>query len=235
MRKIFGVDLRDAVPFVVCALIYVVLIFGWNLLGIANSDMSFIRGVPVIGDLPPQSISRFFVTATLYILALLYALWSLAITEYRRYLLQFFGLSVITFLAWMALNYWVIAGFLNSPSTLLLGGATVVFMGLWIVAVIYFLVELHDPLAIFFVRFGLGLSLFITVVQVATVLYDVVVSLLPAGTLPMFEWRSPTNGIPILYTLTLNAIVGVFIAGAGGNMLWRERRTQMIAAAGKRR
>jgi hypothetical protein len=61
------------------------------------------------------------------------------------------------------------------------------------------------------------------------------VSALPAGILPVFEWRSPSTAIPFIYTLTLNAIVGVFIAGVGGNMLWRERRTQMVAAAGKRR
>jgi hypothetical protein len=236
MRKVFGIDLADAIPFIVCAVVYVVLVFVWNLSGIANSNISFIRGVvPVIGDLPPQSISRFYVTVTLYILALIYALWSLLGSEYRRYLVQFVGLSVISFLAWVTLNYWVIAGFLNSPNTLLYGAITIVLLVLWVGGVMRFVAELHDPLALFMVRFGLGLTVFITIVQIASVLYDVVASLLPAGTLPLFEWRSPTNGIPILYTLTLNAIVGVFIAGVGGNMLWREKRTQMVAAAGKRR
>ena len=235
MRKVFGIDLEDAIPFIVCAAVYTVLVFAWNLLGIANSDMSFIRGVPVIGDLPPQSISRFYVTATIFIIALIYALWSLIGSEYRGYLLQFAGLSVISFLAWVTLNYWVIAGFLNSPNTLVYGAITIVLLGLWVGGVMRFVAQLHDPLALFMVRFGLGLSVFITIVQLATVLYDAVVSLLPTGALPLFEWRSPTNGIPILYTLTLNAIVGVFIAGVGGNMLWREKRAQMVAAAGRRR
>jgi hypothetical protein len=80
---------------------------------------------------------------------------------------------------------------------------------------------MHDPLARFLVRFGLGLSLFVTIVQLVAVLTP--------------EWRSPTQGIPVLYTMTLNALVGVFLAGFGGNMLWRERRAQVLAAAAKRR
>jgi hypothetical protein len=35
--------------------------------------------------------------------------------------------------------------------------------------------------------------------------------------------------------MTLNALVGLFLAGAGGNMLWRERRAQVLAAGAKRR
>jgi len=222
MRKIFGVDLRDAIPFVVCTLIYVALVFGWNLSGIADSDIPFIRGVvPVIGDLPPQSISRFFVTATLYLMALLYALWSLAASEYRRYLPQFLGLSVVTFLAWVSLNYWVIAGFLNSPNTVLNGVLAIVLLLAWMGGVMFFLSRLHDPLALFLVRFGIGLATFITIVQVLAVATP--------------NWRSPTQGIPVLYTLTLNALVGIFLAGAGGNMLWRERRQEALAAGRKRR
>jgi hypothetical protein len=49
------------------------------------------------------------------------------------------------------------------------------------------------------------------------------------------NWRSPTQGIPVLYTMTLNGLVGVFIAGFGGNMLWRERRAQVLAAGARRR
>src|SRR5258706_7214015 len=222
MRKIFGVDLRDGIPFVVCTLIYVALVFGWNLFGIADSDIPFIRGVvPVIGDLPPQSISRFFVTATLYLMALLYALWSLAASEYRRYLLQFLGLSAVTFLAWVSLNYWVIAGFLNSPNTVLNGVLAIVLLLAWMGGVMFFLSRLHDPLSLFLVRFGIGLATFITIVPVLAVATP--------------NWRSPTQGIPVLYTLTLNALVGIFLAGAGGNMLWRERRLEALAAGRKRR
>jgi hypothetical protein len=222
MRKIFGVELRDAIPFIVCSLIYVALVFGWNLSGIADSDMSFIRGVvPFIGDLPPQSISRFVISALLYLMALVYALWSLAASEHRRTLPQFVGLSVLTFLAWMALNYWVIAGFLNSPNVALFGGAAVVLLIVWGGGVTRFVSTAHDAMALFLVRFGLGLAAFITIVQLIALVTP--------------EWRSPTQGIPVLYTLTFNGLVGVFLAGAGGNMLWRERRAQVLAAASKRR
>lgn len=222
MRTFFSVDRRDLIPFTVCALLYAAIVFGWNLSGIADSDMAFIRGtVPVIGDLPPQSISKLVVTSALYLLALVYALAVLAGGEYRRYLPQFVGFSIVSFLAWVALNYWVTAGFLNSPSTLLFGGVTVVLMALWSGGLMRLVSRLHDPMALFLVRFGLGLAAFVTIVQIVAVLTP--------------DWRSPTQGIPLLYTLTLNALVGVFIAGVGSNMLWREKRAQMLAAASKRR
>jgi hypothetical protein len=229
MRKIFGVELREAIPFLVCLAIYVALSVVWlviptvanpngRVVSIADSEMLFMRGM---SELPPQSISRFFVTATLFLVALLYALWSLLISEHRRYLVQFIGLSAITFLAWGALNYWVIAGFLNSPSTLLNSVITVVLLAVWMGALSFFMSRLHDPLALFLVRFGIGLATFITIVQVILVVTE--------------GWRSPTQGIPVLYTLTLNGLVGVFLAGAGGNMLWRERRLEALAAGRKRR
>jgi hypothetical protein len=127
----------------------------------------------------------------------------------------------LTFLAWTALNFWVIAGFLNSPNVLLFGGAAVVLLLIWAGGVMRFVSKDHDAMALFMVRFGLGLAAFITIVQIIAVLTP--------------EWRSPTQGVPVLYTLTFNGLVGVFLAGAGGNMLWRERRTQVLAAASKRR
>jgi hypothetical protein len=39
----------------------------------------------------------------------------------------------------------------------------------------------------------------------------------------------------VLFTMTLNALVGLFLAGSGGNMLWRERRAQVLAAGTKKR
>jgi hypothetical protein len=232
MRKIFGVELRDAIPFIVCALIYTALTFVWlvvplvasadgRLVSIADSNMPFFRGLPLIGDLPPQSISRLVVSALLFIMALVYALWSLVASEHRHTLLLFVGLSVLTFAAWMALNYWVIAGFLNSPNVALFGGAAVVLLIVWGGGVMRFVSRSHDPMALFMVRFGLGLAAFIAIVQVIAVATP--------------EWRSPTQGVPVLYTLTFNGLVGVFLAGVGGNMLWRERRAQVLAAASKRR
>jgi hypothetical protein len=113
----------------------------------------------------------------------------------------------------------VIAGFLNA--SLLYGAVAVVLLLIWGGGVMRFVETLHDPLAFFMVRYGLGLSLFITIVQILAVLTP--------------EWRSPTQGVPVLYTLTLNAIVGMFIAGVGGNMLWRERRAELLAGGRRRR
>jgi hypothetical protein len=82
------------------------------------------------------------------------------------------------------------------------------------------IIRQHDATAVFLVCFGLGLTLFITIVQLVALLTP--------------EWRSPTQGIPVLYTMTLNALVGMILAGVGGNMLWRERRAQVLAGAKKR-
>jgi hypothetical protein len=233
MRTFFGVKLGEAIVFLICAIAYVVIVFGWNLSGIANSSMSFIKdNTPaVISDLPPQSISKFVVSSSLYLMALVYSLVSVARSQYREYLPRLAGISVLTFVAWVAFNYWVIAGFLNS--SIWYGVAAVVLMIIWSGGVMRFVARLHDPMALFMVRFGLGLSLFITIVQIASVLYDLLPSLIPV--LPTFEWRSPTNGVPILYTLTFNAIIGLLIAGVGGNMLWRERREEVLAGGRKKR
>jgi hypothetical protein len=134
---------------------------------------------------------------------------------------QFAGLSVLSFLAWMALNYWVIAGFLNSPATLLYGGAAIIFLIVWGGGLMRFVSRMHDATGLFLTRFGLGLAAFITIVQILAVVTS--------------DWRSPTQGIPVLYNLTFNGLVGVFLAGFGGNMFWRERRAQVLAAASKRR
>src|SRR5690242_6620872 len=111
MRRVLGVDLRDALPFIVCAVIFVVLCLVWlvvplvsdtaGTVSIADSNMTFIRGtdpsaptIPVLGELPPQSISKVFVTGMLFLLALVYALVSLAASEYRGSLPQLVGLCV---------------------------------------------------------------------------------------------------------------------------------------------
>ncbi len=199
MRTFFGIKPNEVILFLICLIVYVAIVFIWNLSGIASSNMSFIKdnAPAVISDLPPQSISKLVVTSSLYLMALAYALVSVAMSPYRERLLQIAWIGVLTFVAWVALNYWVIAGFLNS--SILYGVAAVVLLIVWGGGVMRFVAQLHDPMALFLVRFGLGLSLFITIVQIATVLYDVVASLLPV--LPTFEWRSPVNGVPILYTL----------------------------------
>jgi hypothetical protein len=130
-------------------------------------------------------------------------------------------LSVLSFLGWIALNYWVISGFLNSPSVLLYGAASVVLLVVWGGFLARSIATQHDVTALWLVCFGLGLTLFITIVQLVALLTP--------------DWRTPTQGVPVLYTMTLNALVGLFLAGVGGNMLWRERRAQFLAAGAKRR
>lgn len=231
MRTIFGVKLNEAILFAVCLVIYAVLvILLWNtgIPGIMPSiaddvkaSLPFINGIPGLSLLPDQSLSRLYVSAMLYIISLIYGLASLALSPYRKQIPVFVGYSVITFLGWMALNYWIIAGFINATGVLLYATITVVLLGVWGVATIFFVARYHDAMALFMVRFGLGLGLFIAIVQILS--------------LATPDWRSPTQGIPVLYTLTMNGFVGLFLAGIGGNMLWRERRQEALASGRKKR
>lgn len=226
MRDFFRLDRRDLVLFLVCAVIYAVIFFLWTVVPLTGSgslaDVDAVAaGIPLLGDLPTQSVSKLVVTGALYLLALIYGLLSISTPEERKAFPQLIILSALTFLGWMALNFWIVSGFLNSPSVLLYGGASIVLLLAWGAFLGMGVARMHDPLARFLVRFGLGLSLFITIVQLVAVLTP--------------EWRSPTQGIPVLYTMTLNALVGVFLSGFGGNMLWRERRVQVLAAGAKKR
>jgi len=226
MRDFFRLDRRDLMLFVVCAVIYAVIFFVWTVVplagGVSLADTDAVAaGIPLLGDLPTQSVSKLIVSGALYLLALIYGLISISTPEERKAFPQLIIISVLTFLGWMALNFWIVSGFLNSPSTLLYGGASVVLLVAWGVFMGRGVVTIHDQLARFMIRFGLGLSLFITIVQLVAVLTP--------------DWRSPTQGIPVLYTMTLNAMVGLFVAGFGGNMLWRERRVQVLTAGAKRR
>ncbi len=212
--------------FLVCAVIYTVLFFLWTVVGLnggvslADTD-AIAAGIPLLGDLPTQSVSKIVVSALLYLLAIVYGLLAATSPEERRALPQLLIIGVLTFLAWMVLNFWVVSGFLNSPAVLIYGAASVVLLIAWGVALARGVMTIHDALARFMVRFGLALALYITVVQL--------VALLTPG------WRTPTQGIPVLFALTLHALVGVFIAGFGGNMLWRDRRAETLAAGAKKR
>jgi hypothetical protein len=209
-----------------CAAGYIAIWLLWTVLplvdgqSIADMDSPF-RGLPLIGELPQQSVSKLVITAALYLMSVVYALVMVATSKHRPALPTMAILGVLSFLGWVTLNYWVLSGFLNSPSVLLYGAASVVLLGLWAGFLARCVVTQHDATALFLVCFGLGLTLFITIVQLIAVLTP--------------NWRTPTQGIPVLFTMTLNALVGVFIAGSGGNMLWRERRAQVLAAGAKRR
>ena len=71
----------------------------------------------------------------LYLTALLFAVTAIAIGRYREYLMPMLVLGGLTFVFWSVLNYWVIAGFLNSPGAVIYGIITVVLMGAWLGAI----------------------------------------------------------------------------------------------------
>ena len=226
MRDFLHYERRDLVIFGACALAYVAIWLLWTVLplaggqSIADIDSPF-RGVPLIGELPQQSVSKLVITAALYLISIVYALVMIATSKHRAALPQMAILGLLSFLGWVTLNYWVISGFLNSPSVLLYGAASVVLLLVWGAFLARSVATQHDATALFLVCFGLGLTLFITIVQLIALLTP--------------DWRTPTQGIPVLFTMTLNALVGLFLAGAGGNMLWRERRAQVLAAGAKKR
>jgi len=226
MRDFLRFERRELLVFGFCALLYVLIWLAWTVLplaggeSIADIDSPF-GGMPLVGDLPQQSISKLVITAALYLVSVLYALVMVATGKHRAALPQMMILGLLTFLGWTALNYWVISGFLNSPSVLLYGAASVVLLLLWGGFLARSIATQHDATALFLVCLGLGLTLFITIAQFVALLTP--------------DWRTPTQGVPVLYTMTLNALVGLFLAGAGGNMLWRERRMQMLAAGAKKR
>jgi len=226
MRDFLRFERKDLIIFLACALFFVVIWLLWTVLplaggeSIADIDSPF-GGIPLIGELPQQSISKLVITVALYLCSIIYALAMVATSKHRAALPQMVILSALSFLGWITLNYWVISGFLNSPSVLLYGAAAVVLLLLWGGFLARSIATHHDPTALWLVCFGLGLTLFITIVQLVAVLTP--------------DWRTPTQGVPVLYTMTLNALVGLFLAGVGGNMLWRERRAPFLAAGAKKR
>jgi hypothetical protein len=226
MRDFLRFERKELIIFLACAAGYVVIWLLWTVLplagtqSIADIDSPF-RGLPLIGELPQQSVSKLVITAALYLMSIVYALVMVATSKQRAALPQMVILGVLSFLGWVTLNYWVLSGFLNSPSVLLYGAASIVLLLLWGGFLARSVATQHDATALFLVCFGLGLTLFITIVQLIALLTP--------------NWRTPTQGIPVLFTMTLNALVGLFLAGAGGNMLWRERRAQVLAAGAKKR
>ena len=219
MRDFLRFERRELLIFGLCALLYVVIWLVWTVLPLAGGKSiadinSPFGGVPLIGELPQQSISKLVITAALYVVSIAYALIMVATSKQRAALPQMAILGLLTFLSWTALNYWVISGFLNSPSVLLYGAASVLLLLVWGGFLARSVATQHDATAMFLVCLGLGLTLFVTIVQLIAVLTP--------------DWRTPTQGVPVLYTMTLNALVGLFLAGAGGNMLWRERRAQVL-------
>lgn len=226
MRDFLRFERRELLVFGLCALLYVAIWLTWTVLPLAGGQSiadinSPFGGVPLIGELPQQSISKLVITAALYLVSIIYALVMVATSKHRAGLPQMVILGVLTFLGWIALNYWVVSGFLNSPSVLVYGAASVVLLVVWGGFLARSIMTQHDATALFLVYLGLGLTLFVTITQLIALLTP--------------DWRTPTQGVPLLFTMTLNALVGLFLAGSGGNMLWRERREQVLAAGAKKR
>jgi hypothetical protein len=226
MRDFLRFERRELLVFGICALLYVAIWLIWTVLplaggqSIADIDSPF-GGIPLIGELPQQSISKLVITVALYLVSIIYALVMVATSKHRAALSQMAILGLLTFLGWVTLNYWVISGFLNSPSAPVYGAASVVLLLLWGGFLARSVATQHDATALFLVCLGLGLTLFVTIAQLIALLTP--------------NWRTPTQGVPVLFTMTLNALVGLFLAGSGGNMLWRERRAQVLATGAKKR
>jgi len=175
MRDFFRFERRDLIIFGACALGYVAIWLLWTVLplaggqSIADIDSPF-GGVPLIGELPQQSVSKLVMTAALYLVSVVYGLVMVATSKHRAALPQMAILGVLSFLGWVALNYWVISGFLNSPSVLLYGAVAVILLLVWAVFLARAVATQHDATALFLVCFGLGLTWFITIAQLIALL-----------------------------------------------------------------
>jgi len=129
MRDFLRFERKELIIFLACAAGYVVIWLLWTVLplagtqSIADIDSPF-RGFPLIGELPQQSVSKLVITAALYLMSIIYALVMVATGKHRAALPSMAILGVLSFLGWVTLNYWVLSGFLNSPSVLLYGAAS---------------------------------------------------------------------------------------------------------------
>jgi hypothetical protein len=79
----------------------------------------------------------------------------------------------------------------------------------------------EHPAALFLMKLGLAMTIYISVGQIAAVVT-------PA-------WRTPTQGIPVMYTLTLAGFIGLTLAGIGANMAWRDRRMTFLSDGAKKK
>ncbi|MCG8350626.1 MAG: hypothetical protein MI924_22890 [Chloroflexales bacterium] len=77
------------------------------------------------------------------------------------------------------------------------------------------------PVALFLMKLGLAMTIYISVGQIAAVAT-------PA-------WRTPTQGIPVMYTLTMAGFIGLTLAGIGANMAWRDRRMTFLSERSKKK
>ena len=78
-----------------------------------------------------------------------------------------------------------------------------------------------QPAGLFMVKQGLAMTLYICIGQILSVASP--------------YWRSPTQGIPVMYTLCLGGFIGIVVAGIGADMLWKNRRATFLAQSAKRR
>lgn len=82
----------------------------------------------------------------------------------------------------------------------------------------------HEPISMFLMRFGVALGVYSSVAQIAAVM------------VPAARWTQPTEGIPVMRTLTIAVSAGIVLAGIGANMVWMgERREEFLAATSKKK
>src|SRR5215208_7517368 len=102
MRDFLRFERRELIIFLVCALAYVAIWLLWTVLplvggqSIADINSPF-GGVPLIGELPQQSVSKLVITAALYLISIVYALVMIATSKHRAALPQMAILGLLSF------------------------------------------------------------------------------------------------------------------------------------------
>ncbi|MDQ2998226.1 MAG: hypothetical protein M3R61_14410, partial [Chloroflexota bacterium] len=101
MRDFFRFERRELLVFGICAAAYVAIWLLWTVaplaggVSIADIDSPF-GGIPLIGELPQQSISKLVITAALYLVSIIYALVMIATSKHRAALPQMVILGLLT-------------------------------------------------------------------------------------------------------------------------------------------
>ena len=107
MRDFLRFERRELLVFGLCALLYVAIWLTWTVLPLAGGQSiadinSPFGGIPLIGELPQQSISKLVITAALYLVSIIYALVMVATGKHRAALPSMVILGLLTFLGWRA-------------------------------------------------------------------------------------------------------------------------------------
>jgi hypothetical protein len=88
----------------------------------------------------------------------------------------------------------------------------------------------------FLIRQGAAMVIYICITQILAVLLQPLGQLITSSMgLARAEWRSPTQGIPLMYTLCLGGFIGIVLAGIGSDLVWGRKRDTFLAQTARRR